>query len=174
MHKLLLGIAASTLFVTGAMAADLNPAPAPTYNSAAFDWNGFYAGLGVSGVIFPSANLGLADIIAGVNVTSGKMLFGLKGRVGLWSDTIPQSGYAAGVDVRLGYLVTPDVVFYLSGGGVYLYHTGGLVTTYGTLGAGAEFAVANNVSFDVEYRHWIRTGGALTGNGLSASVLWHF
>jgi len=179
MHKLLLGIAASTLMVTGALAhsAPAAPAPAtpaPAYNSATFDWNGFYAGLGVSGAIFPFYNHEIVNVIGGINATSGKILFGLKGWVGLWTNTPTPvtGGHGAGIDARLGYLVTPAIVFYLSGGGIHLEAKGG-ATTYGTLGAGAEFALTDNVSFDVEYQHWMETGSTVVGNGLSTSLLWH-
>jgi len=180
MHKLLLGIAASSLMVTGALAhsvpATPAPAPAPTYNSATFDWNGFYAGVGITGLALSSSTtFGIGDIIAGVNVTSGNALFGLEGWIGGWTSSgKPSSGYDVGFEARLGYLVTPEAVLYLSGGGALLTPIGGTGTTYGTIGAGGEFALTDNVSLDLEYKYWVRTGGGVTGNSLGASLNWGF
>ncbi|VAW20948.1 hypothetical protein MNBD_ALPHA12-1645 [hydrothermal vent metagenome] len=180
MHKLFFGIAASTLMVTGALAhSPVAPpapaAPAPVYNSASFDWNGFYMGLGITGLALSTGvTNGIGDIIAGVNATSGDVLFGLEGWIGGWTNTTPASGYDAGVDVRLGYLAAPEAVIYLSAGGAILVPSGGVGTTYGTVGAGAEFALTNDVSLDVEYKYWMQSGGASTGNSFGASFNWGF
>jgi len=176
MHKLLLGIAASALLASGAIAHEAVPVPAPvepTYSSAGFDWDGFYMGLGITGLALNAGvNAGMADVIGGVNITSGDVLFGLEGWIGGFTTSVPSSGYDLGVEA--GYLVAPEAVIYLSGGGVLFATSGGGTATYGTLGAGVEFALSDNVSLDLEYKYWVRSVGKVTGNSLGASLNWGF
>ncbi len=172
MNKLLLGIAASALLTTGALAHTPAPAPvepAPTYNSAGFDWDGFYTGIGLTGLaISTGTNAGMADIIAGVNVTSGDVLFGVEAWVGGWSSSLPSSGWGGGVEGRVGYLIAPEALIYLSGGG-YATSTGG---SAGTVGLGAEFAATDALSVDLEYKYWMASGA--TGNSIGASLNWGY
>jgi len=174
MHKLLLGIAASSLLATGALAHEATPAPAPVvapvYNSATFDWDGFYVGVGLTGLALSTGvNYGFADVIAGVNITSGKLLFGLEGWFGVWSNSVPATGYGGGAEARVGYLATPDALLYVSGGG-YIAHNS---DKFGTLGAGVEFAISDNASIDFEYKYWFPSHG-VHGNSLGASLNWGF
>jgi len=127
-------------------------------------------GLGLTGLALNTGtNVGFADVIAGVNVTSGDILFGLEGWIGAWSSNAPATGYGGGAEARIGYLATPDALLYLSGGG-YVTQSGSQI---GTLGGGVEFAVSDNVSVDFEYKHWLTSIGT-NGNSLGASALWHF
>jgi outer membrane immunogenic protein len=177
MNKLLLGIAASAMLTTGALAhtpapAPAAPAPAPTYNSAGFDWDGFYMGLGLTGIAFNpgGSTMGAIDIIAGVNVTTGNVLFGGEGWVGGYADSLGFTGVEAGIAGRLGYLVAPEVLIYLSAGGQF-FDAG---AQYGTVGGGVEFAVSDNVSIDVEYKYWGWSNNGFTGNSIGASANWGF
>ena len=169
MRKLLLGVAASTLLITGALAADPSVVVPATFDTATFDWDGFYMGVGVTGLaVSTGATAGFGDLIFGVNATSGNMLFGLEGWVGAYSSSIPSTGWGVGAEARAGYLVSPEALLYLSGGGVAL-DTGG---SAGTVGFGAEFAVTNDITFDLEYKYWMAT--FVTGHSLGASMNWHF
>ena len=142
--------------------------PMPTYDTSVYDWDGFYMGVGITGLALNSgANAGLADLIAGVNITSGNLLFGLEGWIGGWATDIPSTGFGAGAQARLGYLASPKALIYLSGGG-YTTFNGELAT----VGAGAEFALTSNASLDLEYKYW--WSNPVQGNSLGASLNWKF
>ncbi len=171
MRKLLLGVAAAALLSSGALAADLNVVVPETYATTAFDWDGFYMGLGVTGGQWSNTEgFGLFDVIAGVNVTAGDVLFGAEAWVGGYATSFGFTGLEGGVAGRLGYLVTPDALMYLSGGGQF-FDAGG---QYGTIGAGVEFAVTDNVSLDLEYKYWGVSNTGFTAHSIGASANWHF
>ncbi len=171
MRKLLLTIAASALMATGAIAADPVITVEPAYvPEAGFDWDGFYMGVGITGLALNSGtNVGFADLIAGVNMTAGDVLFGVEGWLGGWATNIATSGWGGGAEARLGYLVTPDALIYASGGG-YMSNLGDQL---GTVGAGAEFVLTDNVTVDIEYKYWF-TSIPVDGHSLGLSALWHF
>lgn len=177
MRKLLLAISATALIATGAMttgamAADpvMTIEPAYVAPSASFDWDGFYMGVGITGLALNTGtNVGFADLIAGFNVTYGDVLFGAEAWVGGWGTNVPTSGWGYGAAARVGYLMTPEALLYVSGGG-YGLATGG---SLGTVGAGVEFALNDYVSIDLEYKYWM-TSIATTGHSIGASALWHF
>jgi len=175
MRKLLLTIATSALMATGAIAADpvITVDPAYVEPSTGFDWDGFYMGVGLSGSSLSNGivtdTTGYLDLIAGFNVTSGDMLFGLEGWVGAYSDGT-NSGWSGGAEVRAGYLISPDALLYVSGGAQF-YDAG---ARYATLGAGAEFAATDNLTLDVEYKYWGWSNNGFTGHSLGLSALWHF
>jgi len=169
MHRLLLGIATSALLATGALAADLTtaPAPAPTYNSAAFDWSGFYAGIyGAADFESGSIYYGIGGVL-GVNAQSDNVVYGVEFKTGVWSAGQIWPGFNA----RLGVLVDPDVLLFATAGGGLDITTPGIY--YGSLGAGIEAAVSNNVSFVGSYEAWFYNGGGL-GNIIKAGVNMHF
>ena len=170
MKKLLLSVAATALFATGALAADLNATPA-SYDSATFDWDGFYIGLGVSGTSWvpASPSYGYIDVIAGFNATSGDMLFGAEAWISGYSDGTA-SGYSGGAEARIGYLVSPEALVYLSIGGT-AFDAG---AQYGQIGGGVEFAVTNDVTLDLEYKYAAWTNTAFNSHTVSASANWHF
>ena len=163
--------AAAALTASSALAADLSATPA-TFNSATFDWNGFYAGVGVAGTVWNPAfaSYGYLNGILGVNAVSGNAVVGGE----IWAGVLGYSGgtpeFEGGAEVRAGYLVSPEVLAYLSGG-VQL-HQGSKY--YGQIGAGLEMAVSDNMSVDVQYKYsgWSNTG--FTGHTLAASLNWHF
>jgi len=173
MKKLFLSVVASVLIATGAFAADpvITVEPAYIAPDSNFDWNGFYMGVGISGSS-STGNLltAYADFIAGINIVQDDILFGIEGYINGYSSNSPTSGYGVGIDTRIGYLATPDALLYLSGGG-YFYDTG---TQTASIGAGAEFAISDNVSLDLHYRYWGWSSTAVIGHSLSASALWHF
>ncbi len=177
MKKLLFGIAASALMTSAAIAHTPIPVPAPapmptlTYNTSVFDWDGFYMGVGMSGIAYSDGfNVFQADVIAGLNITSGSLLFGVEGWIGGFRSTFPSSGVQGGASARVGYLVSPQALIYLSGGG----NANSLGFQYATVGAGAEFALTSNLSLDFEYKYWMSLTSAVTGNGIGASLNWAF
>jgi len=161
-----------------AQAADMMgyPATQPTAgvitSPNTFDWDGFYAGLGFTGALYETGgvSVGSIDGVIGVNATSGPLLFGAEGSVSGWRDSTPTSGWGASAEVRGGYLASDQVLFYLSGGAVWI----DTPLTYWTLGGGVEFGFADNMSIDVEYKHWFESTGGTGANAISASLLWHF
>lgn len=173
MRKLFLGIASSVLMITGALAADPVITVEPAYiPDPGFDWDGFYMGVGVTGASFPAHTTGYLDLIAGANFTSGSMLFGVEGWIGGYRDSVPVHGWGGGIEGRLGLLATPDALLYVSGGG-YFADTG---DQFGTIGAGAEFAVTNDVTIDLEYKYWgwSNVAALIPAHSVGVSMNWHF
>lgn len=171
--KLLLSVASVAILTTGALAADpiITVEPAYIEPIAGFDWDGFYMGVGISGSTYtPALTAVSADIIAGFNVTSGSMLFGAEGWFGAHSDSSPATNWGGGLEARVGALITPDALLYVSGGGQF-YDAGG---QYGFIGAGAEFAVTDSLTFDLEYKYLGWSNTLYTGHSLGLSALWHF
>lgn len=163
---------ATALSATAAQAADLyKPDPVMAMASPSFNWDGFYAGIGGAGSFYNTGvTIGQVEVEAGVNFTSGDFLFGAEALVGWAINNAGTNSAVIGAEGRLGYLVTPEVLLYLSGGGVHYFNGS---TTFGTLGAGVEFAVTDDVSLDLEYKY-LWNSAALNGHEIGASVLWHF
>jgi len=177
MKKLYLAVFASALLTGSALAHTPPPPPAPvvmpapTYNTSVFDWDGFYMGVGISGIAYSDGfNVFQADVIAGLNITSGGLLFGLEGWIGGFKSTFPSSGFQGGASARVGYLVSPQAVVYVAGGA----NANSLGFQYATVGAGAEFALTSNLSLDFEYKYWMSLNSPVTGNGFGASLNWAF
>ncbi len=176
MKKLLFGIFATALMSGSALAHTPPPPPTPImpvaiYSTSVYDWDGFYMGFGISGIAYSDGfNVGQAEVIAGLNFTSGNLLFGLEGWVGGFKSTFPSSGFQGGAAARVGYLVSPNAVIYVAGGA----NANNLGFQYATVGAGAEFALTNNLSLDFEYKYWMSLNSAVTGNGIGASLNWGF
>ncbi|GLQ18580.1 outer membrane protein [Maritalea porphyrae] len=159
---------AAALISTSAYAAD--PVANP---STGFDWDGFYAGVGVTGTSFsnggPAETVGFVDAIIGFNVTNDQILFGLEGWIGAYADS-SSTGTGGGVEARVGYLANPDMLIY-TGVGRYHFDAGG---QYTTVGLGAEFVVGDNVTIDTEYKYWGWSNTGFTGHSIGASANWHF
>lgn len=178
MKKLYLGILASALLTSSALAHTPPPTPSPapmvpamTYSTSAYDWDGFYVGVGIEGIAYSDTfNVVQADIIAGLNITSGQLLFGLEGWIGGFRSTFPSSGFQGGASARVGYLVSPKAVIYLAGG----VNGNDLGFQYATAGGGVEFAITDNLSIDFEYKYWMSLNSAVTGSGIGASLNWGF
>lgn len=160
-------LAVAATMSTSAYAADM----AVDYAMPGFDWDGFYAGVGIDGSAYNSGTtIGQVALEAGVNGTTGDFLFGAEIYGGWAVNNGGVSSAVIGGEVRAGYLVDPDVLLYVSGGGEYLSNG---ATTLGTVGAGVEFAVTNDVTIDMEYKFkW--ASAATYGHEIGASVLWHF
>ncbi|MCD7060897.1 outer membrane protein [Pelagibacterium xiamenense] len=115
-------------------------------------------------------------------------------------------GYSADLSARLGYLVTPSMLIYGSGGARAIYSNNDTAFTYedpvsgddvteelehfgnlfGTVGAGVEVALSDDVSVDLEYEYGFSAAGWLAeeipeldglsagSHTISAQVLFHF
>lgn len=167
-----LGVFVFAAALTGsAMGADLAvTAPAPT-----FDWNGFYAGLGVTGSTWwnggPSVMQGSIDGIVGVNVTSDQFLFGVEGQLSGYVDDTSTRGWIAKGEVRAGYLATENALIYAALEALH-FDAG---ANYAGVGAGLEFAATDNMSVDIEGTYYPWTdNGAWRSAQVSGSLLWHF
>lgn len=169
--------AATAIFAGHALASDaIDYPPLPTdYVKTGFDWDGFYAGVGLGGARIANGGgtdtMAQLDAIVGVNVTNDDFLFGAELWLGAYRDQGTGTyGGNGGVEARAGYLINQDVLIYAGLGRLH-YDTG---TQFTTLGIGAEFAVSDEISIDLEYKYlgWSNTGD--TGHSLSASALWHF
>lgn len=158
----------------GAYAADLGvyvPAPEP---APMFDWNGFYAGLGVTGGAWwngADVTQGSIDGIVGVNVTTEQFLFGIEGQLSGYADNASTTGWLARGSVRAGYLVTNEALLYVALSG--LHFDGG--ANYAGVGGGVEFVVTDNMTIDLEgtYYPWTDNGTWQAATA-SVSALWHF
>lgn len=176
-HKTFLITSASLLMSTAVLAADpIDYPPLPTeYVETGFDWDGFYAGVGISASSHSDGistnSTGYLDAIVGVNITQENFLLGLEAWIGLNRDfNTATLGGGGGIEGRVGYLIDQDVLIY-SGIGRYHYDTG---AQYTTLGLGTEFAISDNVSIDLEYKYWGWSNTANTGHSFGASANWHF
>lgn len=159
-----LGLAAASLLMLS------GPALAADYSSSGFDWDGFYAGIGASGSAWSNGRTVYSvDGIVGANVTSDGMLYGAEGYFGWVTDDLGATGTEAGVNGRLGFLVSNDAVAYVTGGGAYMSLANEWLAT---VGAGIEFAVSDSATFDVKFEHW--RGATYTANRIDASINWYF
>ncbi len=92
--------------------------PLPTeYEMVGFDWDGFYAGVGLGGARITSGGgtetLAHLDAIIGVNVTKDEFLLGAELFLGASRDIASGTyGGHGGVEARAGYLIDQDVLIY--------------------------------------------------------------
>lgn len=152
----LLAAAATLAVASVAQAADpimptpiIPVAPAP----AAFDWNGFYAGIHVGAenqVDFDETNW-LIGAELGVNTTFDMFVLGAELGVDYVFDGTPEEfAYLEGT-VRAGVLLMPEALIYGTVGyGADLHDTAGS-GEHVLAGLGAEFAVAESVTLDARY-----------------------
>lgn len=167
---------ASALLLTGTIQAadviypvyDLPVAPA----AGGFDWDGFYAGVGVSGSVWGGGARSIGgSATVGANATFDSFLVGIEGSAHYgYSNATDDWGYVLGLEGRAGYLVTPEVLVYLSGGAAYLDPAPS--DWYTAAGGGVEFAVTDQMSVDVQYRYLWASGSS--ANSVGVSALWHF
>ena len=141
------------------------------------EWTGFYAGFGATGIAFvePEASMAALDAIAGFNSqASDSIVVGAEAWLSGWRSNIDDTGLSVGAEIRAGFLVTPQLLAYASLGAMHFLKEDG--ATYAQFGLGAEYMVTEDISVDLEYKHWQEVSGAgvYSANALSASVLWHF
>jgi outer membrane immunogenic protein len=184
----------ATVFMTGvspAIAADLPVKVAP-YAGQAYPsyWDGFYLGVNggygtgsidAFGFSSPTATGFLGGIQAGANKQVGNIVFGMVTDIDAGS--IEKSGNKLGwlgtTRGKLGFLVTPTVLFYGTGGVAYgginlgtisdVDLTGFKTPTVGwTGGAGVEVALSPNWGLGAEYLHVNLSG--MSGPGFDSKA----
>lgn len=141
------------------------------------EWTGFYAGLGATGIAFvePDGSIGALDGIVGFNwQANDSVVVGAEAWLSGWRSDMGETGVSGGTEIRAGFLMTPQLLAYASLGGMHFFKEDG--ATYAQIGLGAEFMVAEDMSIDLELKHWQEVSGLgeYSANSLSASVLWHF
>lgn len=175
MKKLIVALmgASAALLATGAMAADLyqpsRPAPAaePYYNSSAFDFEGFYAGI-YGGGLYNGAPAGVLGGVAGVNFElAPAVLGGVEVQAGGIKGGGALTGEAHALG-RLGVILTDEVMLYgAAGAGIQ----GG--TPVYDLGGGMEVAVGGPASIRGEVLGVGNWGAAPNQVRGTLGVLWH-
>jgi opacity protein-like surface antigen len=161
------------LLTTASYAADAPEVYVDPVVSMASDWDGFYLGAGViaetAAAPTPAENVVGLQGIAGFNATFDSFLIGGEAYVMPWWSNVAGGGISVGALARIGVLVTEDVLVYGAVGGE-VTNGGG---TFGTLGGGVEFMVTEDVSLDLEYKHYFGSNGDRYHHvGVSAN--WHF
>jgi hypothetical protein len=163
--SLLTGVAAASLMVTAAGAADLIiDGPDPIYNSPLFNFEGFYVG-GTIGVGTYLGGTGTVGVVAGANfaVTDSFVLGGEFQGDWQWA-----GGYSALFLAKAGFMLTDDALIYGSGGGGLING----VTSYG-LGAGIEMALADQLSGRLEAMTTGSWGAAPDNGKIALGLIWH-
>ncbi|HEY8596526.1 MAG TPA: hypothetical protein VIL84_14905 [Devosiaceae bacterium] len=166
---------AAGLMLAGAMATSAGAAGllgqggygGSTYNSAAYNWEGFYAG--IYGGAWPgSGGAGTIGGMAGLNFAINDMLIaGGELQVG---KSWPSGGDETSVLAlgRLGVAVSDAVMLYGEGG----FGTQDGNGTY-ALGAGLELAMTDNIALRGDILALSNNGG-LNGARVTAGALWYF
>jgi opacity protein-like surface antigen len=178
MNKVFAGLAvslAALVGATGAQAADpIMMVDAPAIEMATSNWDGPYAGIGV---IFETAAPGTpaetvigGQAVLGINMTADSFLFGGELYVAPWNSSTGGFGASFGGEVRAGLIVSDPLVLYVAGGGEIT--DGG--NTYGSVGGGAEFMVADDLSLDLEYKFLVGINNANRYHHVGLSANWHF
>lgn len=168
--SLLLGLAAAAFLSTTAQAADLLMPANQIYDSKLFDFEGFYVGATAGVGNFPTNSVsGTVGVVVGTNFALNDAL--LAG-VEFQGDALWNGGGFYGFDAlflgKIGGYLGDDLMAYGLAGGGWVENT----PSY-ALGAGIEFAVADQVSVRGEGMATGSWGGGFDGGKLTAGVLWH-
>lgn len=172
---ILAGVAAASLTVSGAQAADLlvggfDRGVDPIYSSPLFNFEGFYIGATGGGAMLPGPGLvGTVGVVAGANfeVTDG-ILAGVE-----WQgDALWNGGGFVGFDALFlgklgGYMSDSAIVYGVAGGG-WVDNS----PSY-AFGAGIEAAVAQQVSLRGELLGTGSWGSWPDGAKATVGVIWH-
>ena len=144
----------------------------PVHDNGQFDWGGFYAGLYGVGQNSPAGGgqygLGLN---LGVNATFDFYLVGAEVAFQGLKSGAGDTTYAD-LLARGGLLVTDDILVYAATG--YGIDTGAPAESDILLGAGAEFAVTDNVSLRAQYLHGFPVTGGNDKDQVTLGASFHF
>ena len=152
---------------TSAQAADLlRMQPAPAYNAAAFNFNGFYLGAQGGGT-FGSASIGSLGVVAGSNFDiSDPIIAGIEFQGDyLFNGSASYDFYALG---RLGVVVTNNLLAY---GELGTGWVGG--TTNYAFGGGLEYALTDTLSIKGEALGTGAWGASPSATRIQAGLLFH-
>jgi outer membrane immunogenic protein len=168
--SLMLGVAAAALMTSGAQAADLLMPADQIYDSALFNFEGFYAGAtaGLGAFPGPGGN-GMIGVVVGANFAiTDAFLTGVEFQGdALWNGA-GFYGFNALFLGKLGGYLSDDMLVYGTAGGGWVANT----PSYG-LGAGIEMAVADQLSVRGEGMVTGAWGGGFSGGKITAGLLWH-
>lgn len=170
-RSLLAGVAAATVMVTGAQAADLMVGGLdPIYDSPLFNFEGFYAGgtLGLA-TVPPPGGVFTVGVVAGANFAlTDAFLAGVE----FQGDTLWNGGGFQGFDAlflgKLGGYLSDDMVVYGTAGAGWVANT----PSY-AFGAGIEKAIVESVSVRGEVMATGNWGAWPSGAKATVGVLWH-
>ena len=179
--RLALAALATILPIGGAIAADpmtvptsTSPVEMPIYDSAPFDWTGFYAGVyaGAQNGVTSGTQYGLG-LQAGVNAQFDFYLLGAEVAVhGLTGGPATETSYGQ-ILGRAGLVVSDDVLVYAAGG--YGLDLGPPDEQDLLLGGGVELAVTGSLSVDAQYLHGVPlTGSANAKDQFTLGANFHF
>lgn len=175
------GVAAIAVFAlapAGARAADLMSVPlsssgdaVPVGADAAFDWNGFYAGIyGVGQFSAVDGNQYGLGINIGANAQFNFVLVGAEFNVEALSGAGP-STYAQAVG-KAGLVAMDNLVLYAAGG--FGADLGAPHDTDALLGGGVELAVSDDISVRAQYLHGFTSSDDNTRNQVTIGANFHF
>jgi outer membrane immunogenic protein len=201
MQKMLLGAVATIIVAGPASAADLaTKAPLAAPGFIASPWDGFYIGgnIGFGSTDFSATGsiLGLGSatetvtgsgvvggVQAGYNKQFGTFVLGLETDFDATSISNTTDGVETKLPwfgttrVRAGFLLTPALLFYGTGGAAYghveISVPGASLTVPGVgwaAGAGLQYAFTPQWSIGAEYLHVELDGPSASGGGVSAST----
>ena len=169
---LMIMIPASGAVAADAIAMPVGEGSVPIYESAGFDWDGFYAGVHGTTQVSPlgGTDYGLG-VNLGVNATFDFVLVGAEIAIEGLTDGVASTLYGE-VLGRAGVLLTDDVALYAAAG----Y---GLDLTTQTqsdllLGGGVEFAVTDSVSLRAQYLHGFPITGGNPKDQVTLGANFHF
>ena len=162
----LLASAATAVLSSAAFAADLivDTPMAPVVDNS-FNWDGAYIGAFIQGQTAPNAFALGADL--GVNTTMSGLLLGgeIEATIG-WPATA-----SAQITGRVGGVLSDSAIIYAYSG----IGTKSLTGPYVPLGAGVEFAVADNLGLKLEGQYnFDLTAAAENSVAVKAGLNWHF
>jgi len=180
---LLAGVAAATLMVGGAQAADLvlpPSTPAPVYDASVFGFDGFYAGLSAGGAWGEGdLSAGSVGVVAGYNFTvADPVLLGIEGQLDALYYNDGFNAFDALILGKIGVLASDQVLVYAAAGVGTINADDDNIGVY-ALGGGVEVAVTDNMSVRGEILglgDWDDFDGndGFEAAKATVSVLWHF
>ena len=142
--------------------------PAPAYNAAAFNFNGFYIGA-QGGYVAGADHSGELGVVAGVNFDlSAPVIAGIE----FQGDWLPGVSSGSTYDFfalgRVGVVVTDAFMLYADAGGGWSAGTGSYA-----FGAGGEYALTDQVSVKGEVLGTGPWGEAPAGAQIQAGLIFH-
>jgi opacity protein-like surface antigen len=157
------------LSVTPAVAAD--PwIDVPSIEMATSRWEGPYVGAGFSYMqsTINSDNIWSLDLSGGFNGTVKEVIFGAEAYLSARYNA--DWYFAVGVQGRVGLLVADIVATYASLG----VELDDGMNNYAIPGFGVEVMFDENMSLDLQYKHFIRFDNAWRAHAIFATLNWHF
>lgn len=176
MNRVGLLIAASAVALgaaPSAQAADLIIVDEVAIAAATSSWDGLYIGAGVSFLTSSSIseNIWALDGIVGFNATfDSSWLLGAEAYASARNSDFDGWYGAFGAEGRAGFLLNDMALIYAAVGAETT--SGG--ASYWTVGGGVEFLVSEDLSIDLEYKHYEPISGSWTGDAIGVSLNWHF